>query len=45
VDTAGFGKGTMTAAARVKPDGEGGVIVDDYADKPIELISVTRKIQ
>lgn len=45
IDTAGFGTGVMTAAARVKPDGDGGVIVDDYADKPIELTSVTRKIQ
>ena len=45
VDNVGMGKGTMTAAARVKPDGEGGVKIDDYADKPIRLVTVVRKIK
>jgi hypothetical protein len=37
VDAAGSGTGTMAAAARVKPDGSGGVQIDDYADAPITL--------
>jgi hypothetical protein len=45
VDDVGLGKGTMTAAARVKPGGEGGVQIDDYADKPITLTTVSRKIK
>ncbi len=45
VDSVGLGKGVMTAAARVKPDGEGGVLIDDYADKPIKLVTVTRTIR
>jgi hypothetical protein len=45
VDTIGFGDGAMAAAARVKPGGESGVQVDDYADKPIKLTTVARKLQ
>ena len=45
VDNVGLGKGTMTAAAKVKPGGDGGVVVDDYGDKPIRLVTVTRKIK
>lgn len=37
VDDIGLGKGTMAAAARVKPGGETGVQIDDYAEKPITL--------
>jgi hypothetical protein len=44
VDAAGMGKGEMAAAARVKPGGETGVQVDDYADQPIALTGVVRKI-
>jgi hypothetical protein len=44
VDAAGMGKGEMAAAARVKPGGETGVQVDDYADQPITLTGVARKI-
>jgi len=44
VDTAGMGSGEMAAAARVKPGGETGVQVDDYADQPLTLTGVTRKI-
>ena len=29
---AGRGRGTMAAAARVRPDGDGGVLLDDYAE-------------
>jgi hypothetical protein len=45
MDNAGMGHGVMTAAARVKPGGETGVQIDDYADKPIKLISVVRKLK
>ena len=45
VDGAGLGRGQMTAAARVKPGGENGVTVEDYAEKPIRLVTVTRKLK
>ena len=45
LDAAGRGKGIMAAAARVRPDGDGGVLLDDYAEQPISLINVTRKAQ
>ncbi len=45
VDEIGLGTGTMAAAARIKPGPEGvGVQVDDYADAPIKLVTVSRKI-
>src|SRR5262245_13696146 len=37
-DASGNGKGTMAAAARVKPSGDGGVILDDYAVTPFRLM-------
>ncbi len=43
LDATGRGKGTMAAAARVRPDGDGGVLLDDYAEEPIALTNVTRK--
>jgi hypothetical protein len=42
VDDYGLGTGRMAAAAKVKPDGAGGVVLDDYADQPIRLPVVTR---
>jgi hypothetical protein len=45
VDDIGLGNGSMAAAARVKPGGEAGVEVDDYADKPIKLVTVVRKLE
>jgi hypothetical protein len=46
MDDAGLGfKGTMAAAARVKPGGDAGVQIDDYAEKPIELRTISRKIK
>ena len=45
IDNAGLGTGTMTAAARVKPGGDDGVLIEDYAAKPIKLVTVTRKIK
>jgi hypothetical protein len=44
VDDVGLGKGTMAAAAHVKPGGETGVQVEDYAGKRIRLVTVTRNI-
>jgi hypothetical protein len=45
VNDVGLGSGVMAAAARIKP-GEGGVgvAVDDYADEPIKLVTVSRKM-
>jgi hypothetical protein len=37
LDKTGHGTGTMAAAARVKPGGETGVRIDNYADKPLTL--------
>ena len=45
VDNVGLGKGTMTAAARVKPGGETGVLIEDYAEKPIQLTTVSRNLK
>ena len=44
VDDLGLGTGTMAAAAKVKPDGKGGVVIEDYAEEPIKLTSVHRVI-
>jgi hypothetical protein len=45
VDEFGLGSGTMAAAAKVKLDGEGGVLIEDYADEPIKLTFVHREIK
>lgn len=45
MDSAGIGTGTMAAAARVRPGGESGVQIDDYADEPIKLTSVLRVVE
>jgi hypothetical protein len=42
MDSSGVGKGTMAAAARVKPGGPTGVEVEDYATVPVTLGLVTR---
>jgi hypothetical protein len=44
VDVIGFGNGVMAAAARLKPAPDGGVQIDDYAERPIKLVAVTRKL-
>jgi hypothetical protein len=41
VDNRGVGTGMMAPAARVKPGGEAGVRIDNYADEPLAL-KVTR---
>jgi hypothetical protein len=43
IDHIGFGSGVMAAAARLKPAPDGGVQIDDYAEQPIKLVTVTRK--
>jgi hypothetical protein len=43
LDGSGRGSGTMAGAARVRPDGDGGVLLDDYAEEPIGLTNITRK--
>jgi len=45
VDTVGFGKGRMAAAARVKPGGPAGVQLDDYSGQLVELTSVSRNVK
>lgn len=43
LDTIGMGSGTLAAAARVKPNADAtGVEIDDYAEEPLKLTSVTR---
>ena len=44
VDDIGLGTGTMAGAARVRPGGDAGPQIDDYAETPIKLTSVTRKM-
>jgi hypothetical protein len=42
IDVVGLGSGTMAMAARVKPGGPAGVQIDDYAQQPVKLVTVTR---
>jgi hypothetical protein len=42
LDKAGKGTGSMAAAARVKPGGETGVRIDNYAEAPIPLTASVR---
>jgi len=42
VDEVGLGSGTIAMAARVKPGGPAGVQIDDYAQQPVKLVTVTR---
>jgi hypothetical protein len=45
MDEVGMGSGVMAAAARLRPAPGGGVEIDDYADQPIKLVTVTRVIR
>jgi hypothetical protein len=45
VDTIGMGTGTMAAAARVRPGGATGVQIDDYAEKPVKLVTVRKSFR
>ena len=42
IDSVGMGKGSMAAAARVKPGGPTGIQIDDYSGKRVTLTTVTR---
>lgn len=44
VDSVGLGSGRMAAAAKVKAGGPAGVAIDDYAQEPIKLVTVTRTV-
>jgi hypothetical protein len=44
MDDAGVGSGTMAAAAKIKPGGPNGFQIDDYADQPIKLVSISRSL-
>jgi hypothetical protein len=37
------GAGSLAAAARVRPDGDGGVVLDDFAEELITVSGITRK--
>jgi len=43
LDAKGQAKGTIATAARVRPDGNGGVLLDDYNEQLITLTNITRK--
>ena len=42
LDAKGQAKGTIATAARVRPDGNGGVLLDDYNEQLITLTNITR---
>lgn len=44
IDSAGLGEGTIAFAARVKPSGENGVDIQDYAAEPVKLVSIMKVI-
>jgi len=44
IDDAGMGSGTMAAAAKIKPGGPNGFVIDDYAEQPIKLVSISRSL-
>jgi Pyridine nucleotide-disulphide oxidoreductase len=44
IDSIGYGSGVMAAAARLKAAPDGGVQIDDYAERPIKLVTVIRKL-
>jgi hypothetical protein len=44
IDTAGIGEGTIALAAKVKPGGQNGVEIQDYATEPVKLVSIMKVI-
>jgi hypothetical protein len=44
IDTAGLGDGIIALAAKVKPGGENGVEIQDYAAEPVKLVSIMKVI-
>ena len=45
MDGNGRGTGTMAAAARVKPGGDTGVQIDNYAETPLTLTATARAVR
>jgi hypothetical protein len=45
VDSIGLGTGSMAAAARIRPGGPTGVQIDDYAEKPVNLVTVRKSFR
>ena len=43
IDSKGAASGSMAAAARVRPDGDGGVLLDDFAEQLITITNIARK--
>ena len=44
IDTAGLGDGIIALAAKVKPGGQNGVEIQDYATEPVKLVSIMKVI-
>ena len=44
IDTVGLGDGQIALAAKVKPGGDNGVEIQDYASEPVKLVSIMRVI-
>jgi hypothetical protein len=44
IDTAGLGEGLIALAAKVKPGGQNGVEIQDYATEPVKLVSIMKVI-
>jgi len=44
IDTSGLGEGSIALAAKVKPGGQAGVEIQDYASEPVKLVSIMRVI-
>jgi len=44
MDSAGLGDGSIALAAKVKPGGQNGVEIQDYASEPVKLASIMKVI-
>jgi hypothetical protein len=44
IDSAGLGDGSIALAAKVKPGGQNGVEIQDYATEPVKLASIMKVI-
>jgi len=44
IDSSGLGEGSIALAAKVKPGGQNGVEIQDYATEPVKLVSIMRVI-
>jgi len=43
IDGKGAASGSLAAAARVRPDGDGGAVLDDFAEQLITITNIARK--